>query len=347
MALRAELTEQKLVAGLQDGAPDGEEWRETWPRFAGHTWFDVPWYPAEAYFFRRLLEAAHYFRPGPWERVDPYRPQKLGELQGDGGALARFEAALSQLPAKPESCLHDLLLFELWGNRADLSFDSMAETAYAGLDSSQTAGLLIDQRSPIWERLKTGMGQLDFVNDNAGLELLFDLALADFALRTGLARRVRFHLKSQPFFVSDTMIPDVHEALEQMEQRPALGNLVKRLRAALAADRFSLLTDPFWVTARGFDQMPANLRADLSRADLVIFKGDANYRRLLDDRAWPVAASLSALTSYLPFSFVAIRSIKAPLAVDLTDALVARLDDSDAEWMFNGQYGLIQLVSRR
>jgi len=42
-----------------------------------------------------------------------------------------------------------------------------------------------------------------------GLELLFDLALADFLLCHGWAREVVLHLKNQPFFVSDAMPKDV------------------------------------------------------------------------------------------------------------------------------------------
>ena len=345
-SLRDELTGGKPVARLNEETPDRSEWDAEWSRFAGRTWHEVPWYPAEAYFFRRLLEATHYFQSGDWGGVDPYQVQKLNELEGENGALGHFASALSRLPAGRERHLSDLLLFTLWGNRADLSFDSMAETAYAGLDGRHTGGLLIDHREHAWELLQDGVDQVDFVNDNAGLELLFDLALADYLLEDELATRVHFHLKSQPFFVSDTMIADVHATLNRMESQPGLRLLVERLQGYLAQKRLTLTTDPFWVTARGFDRMPAALHDELRASDLVIFKGDANYRRLLDDRDWPHSTSLSKLTTYLQFPFLTIRSLKSPLIVDLTDERVSHSDVAEAGWRVNGQYGIIQFVER-
>jgi DNA primase catalytic subunit len=43
---------------------------------------------------------------------------------------------------------------------------------------------------------------------------------------------------------------------------------------------------------------------------------------------------------------MAIRAIKAPLAVDLTDELARDLGAKDPDWMFGGQYGVIQLAAR-
>jgi uncharacterized protein with ATP-grasp and redox domains len=346
LALRREITDEQPMAGPSPDWRDYAEWQATWAPHAGRTWYEVPWFFAETYFYRRLLDAVHYFEPGPWQGVDPYHAQKREELVGEDGALARFAAALDRLPADVEGRLRDLLLFTLWGNRADLSFETMAQTAYASLEGGQADGLLIDHREQVWARWKAGVEQIDLVADNAGLELLFDLALADFLLDAGLARRVRFHLKSQPFFVSDTMIPDVHDALAHMAGRPALGDMVRRLRYALAGGRFVLTTDPFWVTARTFEEMPARIRDDLRQAELVLFKGDANHRRLLGDRAWPHTASLAAVTAHLPFAFLTIRAIKAPLAVDLTDELARDLGAKDPDWMFGGQYGVIQLAAR-
>ena len=341
-ALRSEIVDEQPMAGPSPAWPDYAEWQATWSPHAGHTWYEVPWFFAETYFYRRLLDAVHYFRPGDWKQVDPYHSQKLGELDG---ALDRFIAVLDRLPADREQRLSDLLLYTLWGNRADLSFETMAQTAYAGLEGGGTDGLLIDHREQVWARWNAGVEQVDLVADNAGLELLFDLALADFLLDAGLARRVRFHLKSQPFFVSDTMIPDVHEALDVMAGRRALHGLAGRLLAALNDRRFALTTDPFWVTARTFEEMPAHVKDELRQSNLVLFKGDANHRRLLGDRSWPPTASLSAHTIFLPFSFLTIRAIKAPLAVDLTDELARELSEKDPDWMFGGQYGLIQMVA--
>ena len=66
--------------------------------------------------------------------------------------------------------------------------------------------------------LAAGVARVDFVNDNAGRELLFDLAFASFLLKQGWTRRVVFHLKSRPFFVSDAMPQDVRHLVALLRQ---------------------------------------------------------------------------------------------------------------------------------
>jgi len=131
-----------------------------------------------------------------------------------------------------------------------------------------------------------------------------------------------------------------------MRTKRELKKLGERVESYLQEKRLIIEDDPFWVTARGFRKMPENLCASLEDADLVIVKGDANYRRLLDDRRWPYCASLAELTSYFPTSFSTIRTIKAPLVVDLSPAQWKKLWSSDPKWMTNGQYGVIQWVGR-
>ncbi len=341
--LRDECAAGQPVAPLAETAGDRAEWDAAWERHAaGHTWLDIPWYFAEAYFHRRLLEASGYFQPGPGHGRDPYGPQKATEL--DGPALAGCAEALGRLPAAPGERLPALLLCALWGNRADLTFADMAQTAYAGLASGETHSLLLDHRPAVAAALAGSVGRVDFINDNAGLELLFDLALADFLLTEGLAGTVRFHLKSQPFFVSDAMIADVEEALRRLRAHPDLAALAQRLDGHLAAGRLVLCAEPFWVSAYGFEALPPALRTELAGAALVFIKGDANYRRLLDDRAWPASASLASLTRYFPARYVAIRAVKAELIVDIGEETAARLRERRPDWMTSGEYGVICVV---
>ncbi len=58
---------------------------------------------------------------------------------------------------------------------------------------------------------------VDLVMDNAGFELVADLALADFLLSAGLADRVRLRVKRHPWFVSDTTVRDVWWTIQQLE----------------------------------------------------------------------------------------------------------------------------------
>ena len=62
-ALERELAEG-LVGPLSENAPDVAFWQRQWQPWEGKTWRELPWFFAETYFYRRLLEVVRYFQPG-------------------------------------------------------------------------------------------------------------------------------------------------------------------------------------------------------------------------------------------------------------------------------------------
>jgi hypothetical protein len=82
----------------------------------------------------------------------------------------------------------------------------------------------------------------------------------------------------------------------------------------------------------------------LAQAHLVIIKGDANYRRLLGDSRWPTTVPAATAVPYFPAPFVALRTLKSDPIVGLPPSLAEQLDQTDAAWRVNGQWGLIQMV---
>ena len=68
-----------VIAPLSEDAPDAAFWNAHQAQYADKTWLEVPWYFAETYFYRRLLEAARYFQPGPWQCRDPFAKQKRAQ----------------------------------------------------------------------------------------------------------------------------------------------------------------------------------------------------------------------------------------------------------------------------
>ena len=318
-------------------------WNEEWAQFAGHTWTDVPWYFAETFFYRRLMEAVRFYQPGPWYDVDPFALQKAADLEK---ALPTFlavaELAWDARQATFTTMLHD----SLWGNRADLSNRTVTETARAGLSGQQAHRLLIDDTARIWAYLHNAPpGRVDVITDNSGLELLLDLRLADFLVREGLAAEVRFHLKRMPFFVSDAMIRDLYHTLERLaDHEPHGAALAARLRQFMAQGHITLHDDPFWSTCFSYHQIPTALRRELAESRLLLFKGDVNYRRLLDDRHWPPTARMADIAAGLPAPFVALRTLKGELIVDLPPGQAEELAAADPTWMINGKRGIIQFI---
>jgi hypothetical protein len=190
---------------------------------------------------------------------------------------------------------------------------------------------------------------VDFINDNVGLDLLFDLALIDHMLRRGWVGRVNCHLKGRPFFVSDAMPRDVQATISQLAGSFAAGVRVlgERLRGDLATGQLALKTDPFWTSHLMFRQFPPALRDELARSDLVVLKGDVNYRRLLDDRHWPHTTPLEQAADYFPAPFLVLRTLKGEIQVGLAPGQAEALAAEDPDWLLDGQRGLIQYCNPR
>jgi hypothetical protein len=90
------------IRGLREDAADRAFWDAVCAPWLGRSWLAVPWYWAEAYFYRRILEATRYFQPGPWRGFDPYAIKKRTEWAADAapqavGRLLRHQGRRHQL----------------------------------------------------------------------------------------------------------------------------------------------------------------------------------------------------------------------------------------------------------
>lgn len=341
-ALHAELV-GGTIRGLREQAADVPFWGAISAPFIGRSWLDVPWFWAEAYFYRRVLEATRYFQPGPWQGYDPYLPKKRTEWVADA-APATAERLLAGRAPDPAGRFEQLFHASLWGNRTDLSYMVAAHLGGMADAAAERANLLADNTPHVWRALSGRPPQrVIFICDNTGAELLADLALADFLLETRLGGQVVLHLKPQPFFVSDAMPQDVWDGLAALPAGgPHAAALAGRLNAALAAGRLRLATHWAYATSLFYFELPDDLRTDLAGAGLVLVKGDANYRRLLGDAHWPPVTPFSHATGYFPAPLAALRTLKGELIVGLQPGQAEALAAEDPAWLVNGRRGVIQ-----
>jgi len=344
-ALRAEITGLKKLEPVREATGDTAFWNSHWAKYQGRTWLELPWYFAETYFYRRLLEAVRYFQPGPWRGRDPFGPQKRAQ---EASARAQIGQVLALLGAETDPEIRGMALLHgaLWGNRADLSNFTVREGHTPDVTLEQPH-ILIDHTAQVMETLHEGLRHIAFINDNVGADSLYDLALADHFLRHGWARRITFHLKNQPFFVSDAMPQDIRYMIAGLQRAESaiVASLGHRLNEALVSGRLTLTTHPFWTRCLGFRDMPRELHRQLEQADLIILKGDVNYRRLLDDRHWPPTTDLGAVTRYFPRPYVVLRTLKGEIVVGLSAGEAERLALEDPHWLINGKRGLIHMVA--
>ena len=351
--LMAAIPHRTLEAFTDTEAPDMPGWQEYVRPYLDHNWLQVPWFFAETYFYRRLIAITDFFRTA----FDPFAYEKHQGLHttiARGRALATQAHHLLADGWRPEGLIH-LLTLALWGNQADMSLwapDDVTQPSYTPADN-QHDHLLVNDAEAVAHYLTSLKYEqrarptcVDCLLDNAGFELLGDLCLTDYLLSTDQVHTVRLHAKLHPTFVSDAMMADVHATIAWLRNYAdtALQTLGERLHACLRNRRLQLHTHPFWTSPLPMWEMPDDLRHLLAEAELVIAKGDANYRRALGDAHWPFTTPFADVVSYFPAPIVFLRTCKAEVIAGLSVAQVHDLRRRDPEWLTNGEWGVMQFV---
>lgn len=334
--LHDEILGDRPLAPLTLPAIDASAWSRALSERDGQGWLGTDWFFAEAFFYRCVLQATRY-----WEtQRDPFLPSKQEELSGASPWRA-LSAALSLRGEPPAARLPALCRASLWANRIDLSYAAAAARGSGGTADD----LLIDHAAEAIEALLSDPGEVQIVVDNAGTELLLDLALADSLL--DVVPRVLLHVKMTPTFVSDATVSDVHATLATLAEpgRPAEARaLARRLSAAFHDGRLGIHPGLYWNSHRFFFDMPPLLRRCLASARLVISKGDANYRRITGDAVWPAHTPFARVAAFFPAPLLALRTLKSDSIVGLPEGLAARLDAGEADWRNSGRHGVAQAL---
>lgn len=333
--LHDDLQNDAPIPMIEMPAPDYEQWEQAYADHAGETWQQSQWFFGETYFYRLLIEIVRWYET----QRDPFTYIKQMELNNPAlwDMLNKVLATRGQ-PA--EDRLPALLTAVLWGNRIDLSY--AASLAHG--TSSTDEDLMVGDQEAVTEHLLRKRGTVHFIHDNTGTELAMDLALAD-ALLEGIADQVILHLKMHPTFVSDATLHDLHHFLRLIEsgqhgsEARALG---QRLTAAFNAKRLRFAPDFYWNSSRFLWEMPAHLRATFEGSTLAIFKGDANYRRVVGDALWPADTPLRHVIGDFPAPVMLLRTMKSDPVVGLPTGMAEKLDTIDEKWRYNGRRGVAQ-----
>jgi len=317
------------------------------------TWLNTDWFFAETMLFRLIVELSRYPETGR----DPYGPIKAAEMLRDD-MWVLLEEALA-VPGGAYDRLPRLLHFATWGNRMDLSYAAAAER---GTDAS-TDDLLVDDAEQVLDHLmrsslayfpeaERGVGHI--ILDNAGAELAMDLVLAD-TLLVGFCDVLTLHTKVFPTFVSDATNADVRDLIQRFIRGPhgglkpssVISKLGERLQVAFDEGRLRLAANLFWNSANFAWDMPRQLQRVFDDSNIVVLKGDANYRRFVGDALWDPTTDFTEVMGGFPSPLVALRTLKSDPVVGLAEEQVRTLDATDAHWRHNGQRGLVQFARRK
>lgn len=226
--------------------------------------------------------------------------------------------------------------------------------------------------------------RVDIVLDNAGFELFVDLVLAGYLLQSELATQIVLHPKNIPWFVSDVIPKDFSDLLNVIHgakafyETPSEDDKARRVTPQALSEKEStdlqelfgnwsslyaegkIIVRPnaFWTEGGSYWRMPKTapkLHEDLQQSELVIFKGDLNYRKLTGDAMWdastPFTEALGPMGPGSGVRVLALRTCKADVVVGLPkgkDEELRAMDggggDSGArKWAWSGKWAVVSL----
>ncbi|RYP93570.1 hypothetical protein DL770_000312 [Monosporascus sp. CRB-9-2] len=224
--------------------------------------------------------------------------------------------------------------------------------------------------------------RVDIVLDNAGFELYVDLILAGYLLSSGLATGVVLHPKMIPWFVSDVVpedfmallnaladpkafyeTPSDDEKLQDKTPAPLADKETENLQFLFqewgrhhAEGELVLRPRLFWTGPGSYWRLPSTdeeLYEDLKNSELVVFKGDLNYRKLTGDAAWdpttPFTEAIGPLGPRSGVNVLALRTCKADVVVGLKPGEDEELrakeggegDGGARKWAWNGKWAVV------
>ncbi|RYZ35143.1 MAG: DUF89 family protein, partial [Sphingobacteriales bacterium] len=330
--LREEILYGNIPDDIDSNGVNAVYWTQFVGEYSGYSHYDVPFFVLESYIYYRIAEITRFDTDG----LDVFLTSKLGNLDGNTGFIRRLvNRQAERLGVFSSTELRELLFAALWGNSSDLSQLSASKASTKERFRNE---LLIDDSEALCRFIDVEAAgvQLNYIADNAGLELLTDLLLMDYLLFHGKVPRVVLHVKIHPTFVSDAIRADIEHHLrflEKMGDRNCLG-FAGRIRSYLADSRLAVKTHGFWNTGMHFTKLPSDLKNSLEKGAMLLFKGDANYRRLFEDRMWPMTTPVGDVLNYLPeFRVAYIRTLKSEIMLGLDSEQIGHLNQMDSNWL--------------
>ncbi|KAI9244623.1 hypothetical protein BY458DRAFT_529454 [Sporodiniella umbellata] len=376
-AIKKELLDDKSLRFIKDSHQDTDSWNIIIKEhFKNSTWFTGTWLFNECYLYRRIEEI--FQNSQYWMGYDCFESQKIDTFKGSYAAvfdLARkMPELISEMPEEGlEIVYNELIEVCLWGNATDLSLlTNMSQEDIQRLQAIEKSKMeerkkfiVVDNTAALWNKLKgVYNGRIDFVLDNSGFEVFVDIIFADWLLQSKKASKVVFHCKTIPWFVSDVMPKDVPMMFERCLDRSffpgnhsqesvnALETMVYRWKKYIENKQLEIVSDDFWCSGLSYWFMKSHapkLFEDMKKSDLVIYKGDLNFRKLCFDCSWPMTTPFKeAIGPHMANDFtniVSLRTNKADVLVGLSDEKVQDIENrkiTKQELRFTGKYAVVE-----
>ena len=366
---------------IDDGGSDVLDYNQELETFDRPTWLNAPWLYTECYLYR-LLHTFFTTSTPFWQGFDMFVSDKRKALSGSKKGtielVKRFNKVLSAIAEKEvmddatqKALFEEMVQISLWGNATDLSL--LTSLSVEQLESRQgkavrdesRKNVLVDdttQVESLLRKLKSNARpstSIHIVLDNAGFELLADLVFAGYLIESGFVKRVILHGKRMPWFVSDVMVGDLADLIGGFADGTTFSDIDdadkqeimaagRYWRSLQVAGNLAFFAEPFWTTAHPYGRMAEVdplLFEQLAGAELVIYKGDLNYRKLTYDGQWPHSTGFKEALGPLAAKIggkgtrtLALRTAKADVGVGLKLEQEKTLPE---DWTRTGKYAMI------
>ncbi len=310
---------------------------------------------------------------------DPYKPKKRKSIEDDisigirpGDDRKKSSRILLGLEAVNEinnnkyntsDLLEDILNRSLDSNTYDLSQLKGMEWNETKADDEDKRGI-----TDVIEYLTSPKNKqernINYLVDNAGVEFFVDLLLGYCLLKDPNIRikKVIYHVNVLPIFVSDVIENDLDYTFKVIKDyisssatiegsrkdcyMNALASIEKMFEEGLA----HIEPDFIWNMPTAYNKISRKRDIFMKKqdnADLLIVKGDLNYRRLCGDMTWSYRTKLEKLTRYIQCPTLVIRSFKSNLVINYDRVKYHKHSDEDADWKTDGKYGVIAFMKKQ
>lgn len=380
-SLKTSMLENTLLQPIPpDGRPDIQAYNEEFKTLKDCKWLAAPWLYTECYMYR-LIHTYFTLSTPFWHSFDMFASSKrsslVGSKKGAVELIKRFWGVLQAIAEKQlvdeeaqKAIFEEMIQISLWGNATDLalltslSVEELNSRQGKAVRDSNKENVVVDDTEQVWSflsrlRLLGSPRDIHIVLDNAGFELLTDLVFAGYLISSGYAQKIVLHGKRMPWFVSDVILEDLKYLIEGFANgtlyddidptdREELQEVGKYWQGLIHSGILEFRAELFWTTQHPFGRLPVvepGLFEDLADADLVVYKGDLNYRKLTYDGRWPHATPFSDALGPLAEKHngqgvrsLALRTAKADVCVGLKPGQDSKFEDG---WTRHGKYAMV------
>lgn len=332
---------------------------------------NAPFIDIEHYFYYSILyQVRSHQETNKNNIIDPYKVDKIISMKNDYFKNPDVHKSkikeLLDLGLKIKYCIGDqeqerniceLLKLNLSANSTDLS--------QLFWEQFSNVSPVIDDTQKFWDNYVSDLHNVTRINiltDNFGVEFLADIIMGYyFILKKGKNTKIEviYNVNELPIFVSDVSHNDetlLFDTLNEfVKDNKYYKELLNDIQSLITENKLLFKPDFFWNMPVYYNTIVkpeykkagylSEIKNIFCGTDLLIVKGDLNYRRLVGDRNYNPQKDIKNCINYIKCPLLIIRSFKSNVTLlgkNYKEFIKNKRIEQD--WQSNGKYGIIQYI---